>query len=175
MHQTFPDLYSPERPFDRRDRSPDKQPMSQSKHIYKLMGSLYREKPRKETPPPRPIEEDYKTKVLKETDKSNKKVRSTSSKAARVSKAMSDTVDSCRNVQHNFTDTLKSLNRTARLAFLDSIGCRNEFSLPIELLDDERNPDVESLFQSLSHQYRSYHATGEKFLGFNSSSEQRPL
>ena len=59
MHETFPEHYSPEKPFTRR-RSPVKQPpLGSAPHVYKLIGSLYRPK---ETDKPK--EPDYKTEVL---------------------------------------------------------------------------------------------------------------
>ena len=59
MHETYPEHYSPEKPFTRR-RSPVKQPpLGSAPHVYKLMGSLYKEK--EPEPEVEPQEPDFKS------------------------------------------------------------------------------------------------------------------
>ena len=153
MHETYPEHYSPEKPFTRR-RSPVKQPpLGSAPHVYKLMGSLYKEK--EPEPEVEPQEPDFKSQVLSEAETSTKKVRSVSSKAQRTRTAIKGTIDECRELQHTFSAHIKSLNKTSRLAFLDSVGARDDFDLPLEWLEQEDNQYVKERFAHLKRQYET--------------------
>lgn len=59
MHETYPDQYSPERPYSR-GSSPVKEPTGPARHVYKLMGALYRQK-KERAPQPAADKVDYRT------------------------------------------------------------------------------------------------------------------
>ena len=87
MTESYPGVYSPERPYSRGAYRSKKKTSEPPKHVYKLMGALYRQnqpKPKDEAPK----KPDYKTVVLTNEEKSAKKCRSASQKARKTEKAI---------------------------------------------------------------------------------------
>ena len=154
MTEAFPDVYSPERPYDRRrymSQSRENQSRSingEPKHIYKLMGSLYNQK-QKSLEPDSPTEStdpesQYASTVLSDAEQSTKKVRSASAKAQKTKRAMTETIDGCKEICDLYQTTVKDLNRTCRVAFLECMGANNDsnFVIPPEWLADEDNQEL---------------------------------
>ena len=119
----------------------------------KLIGSLYEERKecneRPETPPPEPAEDLFRIRVLEEDQRSAKKARCSSSKADQARRAVRKTLNEVVDLKNEVTDTIKSLNTTARLKYLESIGGKASFDLPLELLEEEQNEEAMKRFAEL--------------------------
>ena len=111
MTQTFPEIYTPEKPYNSRDRPVNLESLAGPKHIYKLMGSLY-EARRCDSPVKTETSKasSYETQVLERSDSSAKKVRSASAKADKTHRKMQSTIEECVAVQATYTNRLKQLN-----------------------------------------------------------------
>eukprot|EP00353_Schmidingerella_taraikaensis_P014620 CAMPEP_0185571394 /NCGR_PEP_ID=MMETSP0434-20130131/3452_1 /TAXON_ID=626734 ORGANISM="Favella taraikaensis, Strain Fe Narragansett Bay" /NCGR_SAMPLE_ID=MMETSP0434 /ASSEMBLY_ACC=CAM_ASM_000379 /LENGTH=172 /DNA_ID=CAMNT_0028186811 /DNA_START=97 /DNA_END=615 /DNA_ORIENTATION=+ len=166
MQEWFPELYRPKLSLQRpqtnsKARSNSSKPLGEAKHVYKLMGSLYepRESAESSTPPPERAHdsksdaEAFQSQVLSEVENSAKKARSASIKARKTADAMSRTAGECRDIQHTFKETIKSINKTARLAYLDSICAKDDFGLPLEWLADDANSEAQKRLQALQKQF----------------------
>ena len=169
MTHQFPDVYTPEKPYDMTmycERKANIEP----KHIYKLMGSLYEEKPQpeEEVDPDAP-RKAYESRVLRNAENSNKKVRCASSRAQKTTKAMGDTIDDCRGIQKKFKSAVKQLNTTCRRAFLNALGTSSDeiFKVPIEWLEDEECDELRERMRALTSVHNNKH--GSENLGFGSS------
>ena len=90
---------------------------------------------------------------MDEAETSAKKVRSASARAKNTCNAMQDTIAECRGIQQEFTEAIKSLNRTCRRKYIELYSNTKEaYSVPYEWLEEEDNEEVR---QQLSRMCRT--------------------
>ena len=147
MTHAFPEVYSPDKPYKPVYKVGDftPEPMNYGDFGPRYCFKEIRVTRRRDAPPSPPSlteEEIYTQKVLREADTSAKKVRSSSHRAQKTSNAMIETIDQCKSIQKSYTDTVDSLTRTARLAFLKCLKPGELSEIPQDWLEDEDNGEL---------------------------------
>ena len=93
MTESYPELYSPEKPYENTNCEP--------KHVMKLIGSLYEPRKAEEVTEASSDESEeikYETRVMDEEQRSAKKVRSASARASHTEIAMRATIAECHGI-----------------------------------------------------------------------------
>ena len=101
-------------------------------------------------------ETKYVSRVMEAEESSAKKVRSASARASHADMAMRATISECNGVQKQFTEAIKSLNRTCRRRYIELFSnTRESYDIPQVWLEEEESETAREQLKKMSRAHNA--------------------